>query len=291
MNRLIAHAKKSGYQTVVLDIQLADDEHLSNLTKFTKWLCETSSEELEIPPLLDTYWKGSSNNYRTTRYFQKYLLKEIDKHLVIALDNVDLIFENSNIAKDFCGLLRSWNQKAESGDKAFSKLNLIVVHSTEVYSTIDIDQSPLANVGLTVELKEFSFDQVCKLVEQYQLPWENTDIERLMNLVGGHPFLVKQALERVAKQQLTFEKLLQIAHTESALYGDHLRRHLLYIEENSELLSAMKQVIATNNPVQLSATHRFQLHRMGLVNLEGNKVKIRCKLYKKYLCDCLGVSE
>jgi hypothetical protein len=138
MYKVITHAKEHGCQALVLDIQLADYENLADFKKFTQWFCETTSEELGIPTLLETYWTGSSNNYRTTRYFQKYLLEQINKDLVLALDNVDLVFENIKIAQNFCGLLRSWNQKAEGGDLTFRKLHLIIVHSTEVYSSIDI---------------------------------------------------------------------------------------------------------------------------------------------------------
>jgi hypothetical protein len=144
---------------------------------------------------------------------------------------------------------------------------------------------------LTVELQEFNIEEVGELVQQYQLPWNSKEIRELFNLVGGHPYLIKEALEQIAQQRLTLEQILQIAHTEAGLYGDHLRRQMLNLEQNPQLLEAMKQVIATNIPVPLTATQRFQLHRMGLVHLEGSKVRIRCELYKKYFCDCFGVTE
>lgn len=290
MYKVITYVKENGWKGLVLDLQLSDPDDLADFKEFTKWFCETVSEELGIPPRLDTYWTGSSNNYRTTKYFQKYLLNQIEKDLVLALDNVDLVFENSRIAKSFCGLLRSWNQKAQGGDRNFRKLHLIIVHSTEIYSSIDINQSPLAGVGLTVNLQDFSPEEVQDLLQQYQLLWHGEEVADLMNLVGGHPYLIKEALEQISQQRLTLRHLLQIAHTESGPYADHLRRQLLSLEKNSQLLEAIKQLVSTDCPISLNATQRFQLDRMGLVNIRGNKVEIRCNLYKKYFCDCLGVS-
>jgi len=289
MYKIISYAKEHGYKTLVLDIQLADKEILDESNLFARWFCEVSSQELEIPQNMDNYWSGVSDNYNITRYFQKYLLKSINTNLVLALDNVDLIFDK-HIANDFCGLLRGWNQKAAGGEQEFKNLHLIIVHSTEVYSSLNINQSPLANVGLTVDLPELSFEEICDLVKQYQLSLQTREIRELMNVVGGHPYLIKEALEQVAKQKLNLKYILEIAHTEEGIYGDHLRRLLMYLEEKTELLNSIKKVISNHNSVQLNREERFQLHRMGLVILDGNRVKIRCNLYKKYFSDCLGVS-
>ena len=64
------------------------------------------------------------------------------------------------IADDFCRLLRGWYDMARRGSRIgaiWQKLRLVVVHSTEVYSSLDINSSPLAGIGLEIELPEFSF--------------------------------------------------------------------------------------------------------------------------------------
>ncbi|NEO98111.1 MAG: hypothetical protein F6K58_05325 [Symploca sp. SIO2E9] len=291
MRKVLQHARKQGYKTVVLDIQQASSDNFSDLRKFLRWFCTTVGDELNLPGQLENYWHGSSPNYNTTKYFKNYLLGNITSNLVLALDNVDLVFEKAQLAPDFCGLLRSLNQKAESGDVVFQKLRLVIVHSTDVYSSINITQSPLANVGVTVELKPFNWQQVCDLAKLYQLSWDNTQLRELINMVGGHPYLVKEAFDKIARQRLTFDELLQTAYTEAGIYGDYLRGYLLKLNHNAELREAMKKVVAVNSPVRLEVTHRFQLHRMGLVHLQGNDVKISCNLYRKYFCDCLEVTD
>jgi hypothetical protein len=86
------------------------------------------------------------------------LLPEIETPLVLGLDEVDEVFRYPAIADDFFGLLRAWYEEASygSGDsELWERLRLIVVHSTEVYLPLDVNQSPF-NVGLPIELPEFN---------------------------------------------------------------------------------------------------------------------------------------
>ncbi|MFZ9549981.1 MAG: AAA-like domain-containing protein [Bacteroidia bacterium] len=88
------------------------------------------------------------------------MIFKINNSLIIALDNVDLLFESETCRNDFCKLLRSWNdQTKDINSDIWRKLGLIVVHSTEVYHTWDINSSPLSGIGETIDLKEFNSGQ------------------------------------------------------------------------------------------------------------------------------------
>lgn len=106
-------------------------------------------------------------------------------------------------------------------------------------------------------------------------------------MVGGHPYLVRQALYQVARGRITLEKLLQVAPTEERPYSDHLRRHLNNLEENPESLTAIKQVIAVDYPVPIGTKEGFKLPSMGLVKFQGNSVMPLCELYRRYFSDRL----
>lgn len=293
MYRVINYVEKYNYQTCVLDIQLAGRENLIDPHKFLTWFCVTLRKELELSKPLDTYWETDcSPLYNTTNYLKSVLIK-FSNPFVLALLNVDLVFEQDQIRDDICALLRYWNQKAEAGcDKIFQKLRLIIVHSTEVYGTFNINQSPLYGVGLTVEPEDFDLEQVRCLVKAYCLSWDDTQIKELMGLVGGHPVLVTKAIKQILKGRITLEKLLNNPHKEEGgFYIGHLRHMLSQLEKDSQLLDAIEKVVRSAVPVSLEINERFKLHRMGLVNFQGNRVTIRCQLYKKYLCDHFGVSE
>lgn len=191
--RIVARATAQGYHTVSLDFQQADSGIFSSLDKFLRWFCANISQQLQLKPLLNDYWDEEiGSKVSCTLYFRGYLLEQIDQPIVLALNEVNQIFEYQKIAQDFLSLLRSWHEVAKQ-DEAWQKLRIIVVHSTEVYIPLNINQSPF-NVGLTIKLPPFTQDQIQALAERYQLPWSQNEAEQLMGLVGGHPYLIQLAL-------------------------------------------------------------------------------------------------
>jgi serine/threonine-protein kinase len=165
-----------------------------------------------------------------------------------------------------------------------------VVHSKEVYVPLNINQSPF-NVGLPIELPEFTRDQVENLAKLYGLDLSVASIEQLMAMMGGHPELVQQAISHLNHQEVELEPLLETAPTEEGIYCNHLRRLWQSLQEYPELVEALKNVVAANSPVRLEATLLYKLHSMGLVQLQGNNCSPRCNLYRQYFCDRLGVEE
>ena len=282
MARILYHAKEQGYRTVPLSFQHADASVFASLKQLLQWFCARITRKLRLPYQVEDYWTdtyGSKGN--CTDYFQDCLLAETDSPLVLGLDEVDRVFQHP-IADDFFGLLRAWYEEAGYGDSdLWEKLRLVVVHSTEVYLPLDIHQSPF-NVGLPIELPEFNQQQVQDLTQRHGLNWSSTQVEQLMSIVGGHPYLVRVALYYIATGQLTLDELLQTAPTEAGLYGDHLRRHLWNLQQHPDLATAFAKVVTANEPVELPSVKAFKLHSMGLVQQQGNYVTPRFDLYRHY---------
>jgi hypothetical protein len=253
-----------------------------------RWLSIKVSRDVGLPNQLDDYWdeEGIGSKSSCTEYFEEYILFELNTPLVLCLDDVDLVFINLKNYEDFFGLLRSWYDKAQSRP-IWKKLRLVVVHSTEVYMLKDINQSPF-NVGLPIELSEFSIEQVQYFAKQHELDWDAAPAEQLMKMVGGHPYLVQQALFNLkTRPNMTLEQLLKDAPTEAGIYRNHLRQQLLSLEQRPELVEALKHVVTTTSSVRLETTQAYQLLSMGLVKLKGNDVQPRCNLYRHYFCDRL----
>ncbi|QLE57539.1 AAA-like domain-containing protein [Nostoc sp. TCL26-01] len=290
LSRIIYHARQQDYQTAYLNFEQADGEFLSSLDMCLQWLCTSITDELNLPNQLEDYWKGvlGSKN-KASNYFQKYLLKQIDTPIILGLDEVDEIFKHPIIATDFFGLLRAWHERAKN-DPIWQKLRLVIVHSKEVYIPLNINQSPF-NVGLPVELPELNQTQVLDLVQRHGLSWSKSQVEQLMVLVGGHPYLVRVALYHIARGRMTLAQLEQVAPTEAGPYSDHLRRHLLNLQNDSELLAAIKAVVKSAQPVDIETIEAFKLRSMGLVKFQGNKIMPLCQLYRQYFSDRLKVNS
>jgi hypothetical protein len=151
----------------------------------------------------------------------------------------------------------------------------------------DINQSPF-NVGLPIELNEFTAAQVRDLIGRHGLMWSDRDVEQFTNLIGGHPYLVRSALYHIAAGDLSLEEFLHTAPTEAGIYCNHLLGHLKALEDHPDLEAAMRKVVASEQPVSLRSAEAFKLDSMGLVVRVDNNVAPRCLLYKLYFRDRLG---
>mgnify|MGYP000005144045 CR=1 FL=1 len=290
MARILYQAKEQGYRTVPLSFQHADTAVFSNLNQLLRWFCSRIARKLRLPQQIDDYWSdtyGSKDN--CTAYFEDCLLSNDDQPLVLGLDEVDRVFQYPKIADDFFGLLRAWYEEAGYGDSdsgMWQKLRMVVVHSTEVYIPLNVNQSPF-NVGLPIELPEFSAEQVQDLTWRHGLNWQGEEVAELMALIGGHPYLVRVALYHLAQQNITLPGFLKTAPTEAGLYDDHLRRHLWSLQQYPELANAFSRAVRAIAPVELESIQAFKLHSMGLVQMQGNQVIPRFNLYRQYFCDRL----
>jgi transcriptional regulator with XRE-family HTH domain len=280
--RVLDSAKCLGYHTVSLNLEQVDQEILSDLNQFLRWLCANAARQLQLKPNLDDYWdEDLGSKISCTSYFQDYLLREISTPLVLALDEVNQIFEHSQVAKDFLPLLRSWYEEAKTLP-IWQKLRLIVVHSTEIYVPLDLNQSPF-NVGLPIQLNAFDKEEVQQLAKCYGLNWEDGEESRqLMDMVGGHPALVHTALYYLSGQEITLVQLLETAPTATGIYNHHLQRHWLTLKEQPELASAFNAVINATEPIQLDRILHYKLSSMGLIEIDGCKGTLSCQLYRQY---------
>ncbi|MEM8674446.1 MAG: AAA-like domain-containing protein [Cyanobacteria bacterium P01_G01_bin.67] len=281
MLRILALALRQNYRIVTIDFQLADSKIFQDLDLFLKWLCVTVSKRLDLSNEVDKYWDDIFGSKMSCNdYFENYLLANIDQPLVLALESVDLIFPHIDIADDFFALLRSWHEEAK-WNSIWQQLRLILVHSTEVYIPLSINRSPF-NVGLPIELPEFDLLQIIDLAQRQGLDWNSEQVKQIMDLLGGHPFLIRIALYHLANQDFSLSQLLSVAATETSPFNNHLRRLLWNLQQQSNLLVSWQIVIESNASVYLDSIKMFKLHSMGLVHIQGNEVIPRCELYRQY---------
>ena len=200
--------------------------------------------------------------------------------MVLALDEVDRLFPYDTIIEDFFGMLRSWHEKGKIS-AIWKNLRLIMAHSTEVYISLNLNQSPF-NAGVPVELLEFDTKQIHNLAQLHQLDWKAVEIAKLINILGGHPYLIRLAMYHVSCSQIDLEELLNNADKEAGIYSNHLRRHLEILQQKQSLAESFKQVVTANEPIELNPMQIYQLYSMGLVKLQDNWVIPRCNLYREY---------
>lgn len=291
MSKICNYANNQGYRTVNLNLRLTEKTDLDNLDTFLQWFCCSITQKLRLPNSVDEHWNTSLGNskIKCETYFEDYLLSGKEP-LALFLDDVDKIFPYQDIAGDFFGLLRTWHEESKTSD-TWKQFRLVLVYREE-YKINNLNKSPFNVEGPEINWQALSLnqEQVGDLAQKYGLKWETAQVMQLMDRVGGHPYLVKTAIEKIQKQGIQLEQLehfLSMAVTETEI-TKYLKQHLDDLQQDSELLESFKKVVTANDPVQVNLDYADQLYNLGLVEMQGNSVTPRYELYRQYFRAHLG---
>jgi len=301
--RILANATARGYQTMRLNLNQADAALLANPDKFLRWFCAVITEQLGLQQRLDDYWELElGSKVSCTNYFRRYLLIQLQTPLVLALDELDQLFEHLETAQTFLPLLRFWYEEA-TDSVIWQNLRLVVAHSTELYVPLNLNQSPF-NVGLPIKLREFDGLEIATLRQRYELNggldevWQSSSpsdvsvshlqsLNQLIALVGGHPYLLNMAFHSLA-QGNSLSQVLQTATDPVGIYSSHLRQHLMTLQTKPELRDALETVVMANHAVLIQPLLAYKLDSMGLIKMTSEGAIPSCELYQLYFQNYLS---
>ena len=279
LGKLASFAHQQNYKTVYLDFLLPENSILDESSQFLRWLCKRVSKKLNLSDEVDQSWGDLSPNTDCTDYFEDYILDKLTTPLVLELDNIEQIFTKKS-ALDFFSMIRSWWGMRHK--ESWKKLRLVLSYSTEALPKLPIHQSPF-NVGLEIKLPEFNQQQVRELIKSHKLHWEQENIDKLMTIVSGHPYLISEAIKYLANYQETnLDDILEKAHTEEGIYASYLQHHWSTLEQDKGLSDTLKKIVEAEQAIDISPKYSYILDKMGLICKEGNKVKPRCQMYRLY---------
>ena len=287
LNQVIAQAHSLGYQIAYLDFRDAEEIVFNSIDRLLHWFSATICQQLNLPPNLDYYWDDDMGSKMSCKiFFESYILEHTKLPLVLTINEVNRIFEHPQTAVDFLPLLRSFHEQSRRS-VAWQKLRLVLVYSTDIYVPLKIDQSPF-NVGLSLKLPPFNREQVLEIAKRYELNWQTeTEVEQLMSLIGGHPYLVNIALYYLSRKIISLEQLLRDASTPTGIYSQHLQNYLVLLQRDAPLVSVMERVVNSDEPIKLDTLAAYKLESMGLVSLDGFLAKPSYELYRLYFSEVL----
>jgi hypothetical protein len=274
------YAQQSGIQIVHLDMQRVDQSHLESPDVFLRYLAEFVIRKLRLDPAqLDEQWQGSLGSQdKLTYLMEDYVLSDCNSCIILAIDEADRLLQ-TDWHDSFFSLLRSWHNNRALDDR-WNKLNIVMIISTEPYLLIaDVKQSPF-NVGLRLNLRDFDESQVRDLNQRHGSPVCESDFHQLNNLLGGHPYLTRQALYALVAEKKSWADLARVAATDHGPFGDHLRRYHWLLRDEPDLRKALKEVIRDERCEDELLCYR--LLRAGLVKGSGDSCICRCDLYRMY---------
>jgi len=274
-----AKIEKTKKTVIYVDFQRFGKSMINDANRFYKSFCELLADKLNISINVEQYWATPRFGYlmRFSNFVEKYVLPQIEAQLILTMDEVDLMIDTKE-RSDFFGLLRSWHNDRSS---IWRKLNMILVVSTEPFLLIDnLSQSPF-NVGTILSLGDFNVAQIERLNQLHNYPFTEDEVRVLMEWIGGHPYLARQALYMASTGSYSSKNFINNISRKDGPYSDHLTRHLLNLAQNLELATAMKRLV--NSKIKPSEMESYRLESAGLIRLDNGIIIPRNRLYEVFL--------
>ena len=287
VNWLVHHLKQDNYQPVIIDCEEEKATIALSCEDLLLSICRTITQELKInESLLDKFWsRPGTPAQKTRRYLEEYVLQPSANPLVFVFEKFDTILETETLGNEICGILRSWHERRSP---PWRKLRLIIIHSTEFYSNHDFYASPLIGVGYVASLSDFNAEQVLSFAQVNGINWTLSDVNKVMNLVGGNPYLIKLILVKLQEGN-SLEKVLDDALQGREPFQSHFFLLMRYLKSNANLRNTFRQILQKKalTPAQMKGESVQFLERLGLIHKSYDNLEVRCNLYQVYFDDLL----
>jgi hypothetical protein len=286
--RGMKYARDRGKKVVFCDFQNLQAS-LDTVDGLYRSICDVLASRLKLRVKPSKVWDldmPSAENFST--YLCDEVLDKIDGHLVLALDEVDILTGRPYASETF-GKLRSFhNARATEPDRPWDRLTLAIVYATEAHLLItDHNQSPF-NVGTQLELEDFTLAQVRELNHRYQDPLRTTEEQdRFFALLNGQPYLTRRGFYDLTHERRSLADLETSADADNGPYGDHLKRILFRLADNERLKDVLRGML-NGQPIPDAMTF-YRLRSGGL--LAGSSIQhahFRCGIYQRFLARHLG---
>jgi hypothetical protein len=280
--RLHAQSKRAERRSVYLDFQTFDEPQLASLhavlLTLARRIARAFKTTLQPTDLWDSDLLGEKGSF--AEFLGRAVLDGASSPVVLILDEVDRLFDRS-YRGDFFAAVRGWHNNRAT-EESWDNLHLVLGHATDPALWIEnLNESPF-NVGDRLRLGDFQPDQVADLNARHGNPLRGPEeVAGLMELIGGHPYLVRQALYVLATERWSLARLREEAGKDTGPFGDHLRRHLWALLQSERLRSVVSRIARGAGCDDEGLFQR--LLASGLVSGESrSSARLRCALYQQY---------
>lgn len=283
LHTLTTEARQRGAQVVTINLNIIDKTARSSFGSFLHTFALRIFKELNLN--IDEVNKSFSENRGgpvavLNDLMSWNVLGAIHQRFVLAIDNVDLISDQP-YQDEFFGMLRAWVDSS-----GFEKLHLVLAISTAPSLLVqDVNRSPF-NLGDVLTVPDFTVAQLESLARLHNLVVNDHEIDRLVRLVGGHPYLTRLAFYEAYRRKMRLGSLLDRVESEPhggvfAPYLEHLMRKL---RQDRILLDSFRKIISHRH-LSVDESLGYRLEGAGLAirnyNIKGAPYQIRYLLYNR----------
>ncbi len=278
LTRARARSKQAGSPNCYLDFQMIDDDRFESLDRLLRYLAAKLAREFGTALKPGDVWDDDLGAKESLTLFLEDAILPADgqPQLTVCLDEADKVFHYP-YRKSFFAMLRAWHEKTRRGEPGWVSTNIVFTYSTDPSRWIDNpNQSPF-NVATKLDLPDFSEEAVGQLAELHPNPPE---ARRLVDLLGGQPFLTRTALYLIAHEGWSWRRLDHEGASLDGPFAPHLRYLQSIVESRESLKQALRQCLAG----RCDSEADFQiLCAAGIIKGDSRaEVSTRCELYQRY---------
>lgn len=226
---------------------------------------------------VDHYWRRTPNKRAAlTDCVEHLILRASERETLIAFDVED---DPPVWAAwwQFQGVLREWHRRAAKAP--WDRLRMLVAMST---TPGEWDGTPRSAFKVpTIELEDFSREEVRELAWRHGIAWTPQEIGAVMGVAGGHPYLVRLVLyELAARGQVLDDVLRRARQGIDGLFGEHLAKLRRWLDARPAAREEFRIVCEkTGHRVQPREVF-LQLRAGGLVVADDGGDRPRLPLYR-----------
>ncbi|MGF1488171.1 MAG: AAA-like domain-containing protein, partial [Prochloraceae cyanobacterium] len=216
--KISAQLEVDGYYCLSLDLT----EFVSygmTIKQFYYALVLQASKLLELPDFNLRKWKKSVDYLSGLEVLGEFLneivLKQINKKIIIFIDEIDVILEVPRASDSFFAFIRSlYNQRGNKPE--YKRLTFCLLGRTTPSNLIENKENTPFNIGVPIPLAGFIKDEIkqSSLTKGIENKCSNLDrvIDEVLKWTGGQPFLTQKVLNFINKdlEQIPDSKELEV---------------------------------------------------------------------------------
>lgn len=192
------------------------------------------------------------------------------RKLILAIDDADALSARP-YAQEFFSLLRAWMDASHKAPWSALRLLMSLTRSPDLLIQ-DPNRSPF-NIAQTLLVRDLSPEQVGELAARHSVRFSDPELRALMDLVGGHPYLLRLVMY---ESQLAQKPLRELLSPASALFEDFLRESDRRLRKVPGLRQAFLRVLA-DPAAPLTEAELEHLFCLGLLVDDGTDAGLRAR--------------
>ncbi|MCA2718145.1 AAA-like domain-containing protein [Microcystis sp. M169S2] len=272
----------------------------------TETIAKAESLRIMTTKELDQWWKSFGDDIaplqRHINFLEEYVLKQLDRRVVIFIDEADRLFSFSEPANTdaFFAFIRSCSEKREPGDdnNPYNRLTYCIVGTTSPNNFIRDPKSTPFNLGQAITLEPFKLDEVQPLITMLGEKLQTSEsaskelMEEIIHWTGGQPFLTQKLCHLIVKERQSnpFTTVEQVVNLkvinnwqtqDEPVHFQTIEKRLLDNEAKAfDRLGLYKEVWENEQIHYQNTPEQIELTLSGLVLEDEGQLRLYNPIYK-----------